>query len=149
MKRTLSSSVQPSAVAFAIILLRLVAVRGAAYRRSILGVRGRKEQAAACALRSRYPCRLCTVNWPQLLFALALLIIGGVYIASNAVIFWLSVVRKEHAPAVVPIVGGPIAAAGIALLPFPGSWKWAWVPLVVDWGGFPLFVLAWYERRPR
>ena len=76
-----------------------------------------------------------SMNWPQLIFALALLVIGGVFIAFNAMIFWLTVVRKKHAPAVAPIVGGPIAAVGIALLPLAGSWKLAWVPLVVDWGG--------------
>ncbi len=87
------------------------------------------------------------MNWPQLIFALALLGIGGVFIAFNATIFWLTVVRKEHAPAAAPIVGGLIAAIGIASLPLAGSWKWAWVPLVVDWGGLPLFIFAWYETR--
>ena len=87
--------------------------------------------------------------WPQLLFALALLAVGGVCIAFNAMIFWLTVVRKEHAPAVAPIVGGPIAAVGIALLPLAESWKWAWVPLVVDWGGLPHYLFIWYENRSR
>ncbi len=85
---------------------------------------------------------------PQLLFALVLLVIGGVLVAFNAMIFWITVVQKEDAPAVAPIVGGPIAAVGIALLPLAGSWKWAWVALVVDWGGLPLFFL-WYQSRSR
>ncbi len=87
---------------------------------------------------------------PQLMFALTLLVIGGACVAFNATIFYVAVVRKERAASsVMPIVGGPIAAVGIALLPFPGSWKWAWVPLVLDWGGLPIFLSAWYEKRTR
>ena len=55
------------------------------------------------------------MDWLQLLFATVLLIIGGVFIAYNALIFWLTVVQKEHAPSVAPIVGGVIAAIGAAL----------------------------------
>jgi len=50
------------------------------------------------------------VNWARLIFAVALLIIVGGFIAYNAMVFWLTVVRKEHAPSVAPIVGGDIAA---------------------------------------
>lgn len=87
------------------------------------------------------------MNWPQLIFAVALLLIGGGLIAYNAVIFWLTVVRKEDAPSVAPLFGGIIAAAGVAVLPFAGSWHWAWIPLVIDWGGFRIFLSHWRSRR--
>ena len=80
--------------------------------------------------------------WPQLIFSAVLLVIGGVMIAFNAVVFWCTVIRKGHASSVLPIFGGVIAAAGIATLPVPESWKWAWVPLVTDWGGLPIFLTA-------
>ena len=86
------------------------------------------------------------MNWPQLIFAVVLLAIGGTFIAYNAVIFWLTVVRKEGAPSVAPIVGGVIAAVGVAALPIAGSWQWAWVPLVIDWGGFRIFLSHWFSR---
>ena len=89
------------------------------------------------------------VVWPQLTAAVTLLVTGGAFIAFNAMVFWESVVRKEHAPAVAPIFGGVLAAAGVALLPLPGTWQWAWVPLAVDWGGFPLLVVSWYEHRSK
>lgn len=89
------------------------------------------------------------MDWPQLIFAVALLIIGGGFIAYNAMIFWLTVVRKEHAPSVAPIVGGVIAAVGIAVLPVTGSWQWAWVPLVIDWGGFRIFLSHWLSKRAK
>jgi len=89
------------------------------------------------------------VNWVQLVFAVALLLVGGVLIAYNAMIFWLTVVRKEEAPKVAPIVGGVIAAAGIVALPVDGSWTWAWVPLLIDWGGLRIFVSHWMSRRAK
>jgi hypothetical protein len=61
------------------------------------------------------------MNWPQLIFAIALLVIGGAFIAYNALVFWLTAVRKEDATSVAPIVGGVIAAAGVAALQVAGS----------------------------
>jgi hypothetical protein len=89
------------------------------------------------------------VNWPQLIFAVVLLLIGGGFIAYNAMIFWLSVVRKDDAPSVAPIVGGIIAAAGVVALPVAGTWQWAWVPLLIDWGGFRIFLSHWFSRRAK
>jgi hypothetical protein len=89
------------------------------------------------------------VVWPQPTAAITLLVAGGAFIAFNAMIFWETVVRKEHAPSVAPIFGGVLGAAGVALLPFPETWKWAWVPLVLDWGGLPLLIVAWYQRRAK
>jgi len=80
------------------------------------------------------------MNYIQLIFAISALIIGGIFIAYNAVIFWLTVVKKEDGPSVAPLLGGIIAAAGVIALPVSSSWLWAWVPLIIDWGGFRIFV---------
>jgi hypothetical protein len=88
------------------------------------------------------------VFWPQTTFATTLLIVGGVFIAFNAMIFWVTMVRMEEASSVAPIIGGIIAAGGVMLLPLSGSWKWVWIPLVIDWGGIPM-LLAWYAKRFR
>ena len=87
------------------------------------------------------------MNWPRLIFAVALLVIGGALITYNAMVFWLTVVRKDHAPSVAPIFGGVIAAIGVAVLPVTSSWMWAWIPLVIDWGGFRIFVAHWLSGR--
>lgn len=87
------------------------------------------------------------VTWPQITLAVTLLITGSVFIAFNAMIFWLTVVCKEQASSVAPILGGIIAATGIAILPVNESWKWLWVPLVLDWGGLPLFLIGCYSKR--
>ena len=89
------------------------------------------------------------LNWPQLIFSVALMLVGGVFIAYNAMIFWLTVVLKGDAPGVAPIFGGVIAAAGIVALPVTGSWQWAWIPLVIDWGGFRIFLSHWFSRRAK
>lgn len=86
---------------------------------------------------------------PQSTFAVTLLAVGGTMITFNAMVFWLTVVRRDHAPSVAPIFGGVIAAAGVALLPLAGSWQWAWVPLMIDWGGLPRFLAALYKELPR
>ena len=83
---------------------------------------------------------------PQFTFAVTLLIIGGCLIAYNARVFWLTVVRQDYAPSVAPIFGGVIAATGIVALPVPGSWQWAWIPLVIDWGGFRIFLAHWNAK---
>ncbi len=89
------------------------------------------------------------VIWPQLTFAVTLLVIGGVFIAFNAMVFWLTMVSKEHAPSVAPLLGGIMAAVGIAVLPIEASWRWAWVPLLIDWGGLPGFLAALFKELPR
>lgn len=87
--------------------------------------------------------------WGQLTLALTLIAIGGAFIAVNAAIFWITIVRKERFSSVVPIFGGLLAAAGIALLPIAGSWKWAWIPLAIDWGGLPHYLAAvWFKELP-
>jgi hypothetical protein len=87
--------------------------------------------------------------WPRPTFAATLLIIGGVMLAYNAMIFWAEVVRGRDASSVVPVFGGIVAAAGVALLPIAGSWHWAWVPLLLDWGGMPRLLAAMFGRSSR
>jgi len=87
------------------------------------------------------------VIWPQITFAITLLIIGSAFIAYNGLIFWLTIVRKEEASSIAPIFGGIFAAIGIAILPISESWKFSWIPLVIDWGGIPFFLSGWYSTR--
>jgi len=86
------------------------------------------------------------IIWPRMTVATTLLIIGGVFVAFNAMLFWLAVVKKEFAPAVAPIIGGMVAAAGVACLPIEESWTWAWIPLLIDWGGLPNAVQLFFRQ---
>jgi hypothetical protein len=89
------------------------------------------------------------ILWPRLVVAITLLGIGAVFIAYNAWIFWIEIVCKDQGSSVVPIFGGILAGIGIAVLPVAGSWKWAWLPLLIDWGGLGMLYAVWKERRAR
>jgi len=85
------------------------------------------------------------VDWGRLIFSLALLVGGSFAIVVNGWIFWETVIKNQPAPSPVPIVGGIIAAVGIAILPLSGAWMWAWIPIVIDWGGLPAILVAWRQ----
>lgn len=49
-------------------------------------------------------------------------------------------------PSITPFVGGVSGAVGVILLPVAGSWKYAWIPLLCDYGCFlytALFLYCW------
>ncbi len=64
---------------------------------------------------------------------------------------WLAVfvLRPQLVFAITSLFGGMIAAAGVARLPLPGASKWAWIPLVIDWGGLPMLLAAWLTERQK
>ncbi len=62
-------------------------------------------------------------------------------------VFYLTVIQKEDSPSVAPLFGGVIAAVGMLALPVAGIWMWAWIPLVIDWGGFRIFLAHWWSER--
>lgn len=86
------------------------------------------------------------VTWPRPTAAVTLLGIGGGMIVYNALVFRDTVVRGGDAPSVLPLFGGIIAAAGVVVLPVQGAWMWAWLPLLIDWGGLPMLMMALYQR---
>jgi hypothetical protein len=81
----------------------------------------------------------------RLVFSLVLALGGSFVVVVNGWIFWETIIRKRRAPSPVPIVGGIFAAVGIALFPWNGTWMWAWIPIVVDWGGLPAILVAWRQ----
>lgn len=90
---------------------------------------------------------VATVAWlivfvfqPRLTLAVTLLLIGSAFIAFNAMILVGRIRGHVDGPSVAPIFGGVIAGIGVAMLPLSGAWHWAWVPLLLDWGGAPMFI---------
>ena len=79
---------------------------------------------------------------PRLTLAVTLLFIGGAFMLFNASVFVRSVFGRGEGPSVAPIFGGVFAAIGVALLPIDGAWYWAWIPLFLDWGGLPMFLVG-------
>lgn len=82
------------------------------------------------------------VYQPRFTFAVTLLLVGSVFIVFNAVILFGRVRGNDAGPSVAPVFGGLFAAAGVALLPIDGAWHWAWIPLLLDWGGLPMFLFG-------
>jgi len=77
-----------------------------------------------------------------------LMILGGFVTIMNwgVVLQWLW--RKKHS-SWIPVVGGGLAAAGAATLPYsPVNALW-WVPLFADWGCMPglAYTIACYGWR--
>lgn len=86
--------------------------------------------------------------WLRLTLSSLLLVLGGLCILGNAWIGWRTIVRRAPAPSPIPLVGGVLAAAGVALLPFPRSWMWSGAPFLLDLGGAPGLLLPWKRAHP-
>ncbi len=61
---------------------------------------------------------------------------------SNARLAFASLVLKKRSPSWIPIVGGVIGAIGVAVLPVENSWRFLWIPFLLDWGSLPGIVHA-------
>jgi hypothetical protein len=75
------------------------------------------------------------------------LITFAVYMAvmNWAVFFNNHILRKKWTSA-VPLIGGLVGAIGIVLLPACGSWKYAWLPFILDWGSIPVIVVYLFSK---
>jgi hypothetical protein len=63
------------------------------------------------------------ISWPRVTGSVTLLASGVTLMVYNATIFRARIVNNDDAPAVAPVFGGILAAAGIAILPVEGIWK--------------------------
>jgi hypothetical protein len=72
----------------------------------------------------------------------------------NAQVFYKLYIRKEHAPSWIPLLGGILGVFALLLIPLNIAHKLSWLPLVLDLGclpGFLLTVIVYIHRivRPR
>lgn len=80
----------------------------------------------------------------------ALLLFAGYAIVMNWAVFTNNYILKKKWSSAVPLVGGATGAIGLICLPLEGLWKFAWIPLVLDWGSIPVIVVSlicYIERR--
>lgn len=52
--------------------------------------------------------------------------LGLFLVAGNLWLFVQGVILRKRTGSPVPIVGGPLAFAGLILMPLPGASDWAW-----------------------
>ncbi len=82
-----------------------------------------------------------TLRYAGSALLLALFTIGAI---QNWWVFWSTVITKKTTASAVPFLVGLLGCGGVLLLPIDGSWKLAWLPLVLDWGSLPAHVDGLY-----
>ena len=88
------------------------------------------------------------VFWPRITLGATFIIVGLIPLAYNAMVFWETVITRGSGPSAVPLVGGVAVGMGMLLLPIENAWHWAWIPLLLDWGGLPV-MMAWMIKEIR
>ena len=90
---------------------------------------------------------IVTVRW---IVAIAFLLISLSIVVGNWGIFVNNYILRKQWSSAIPFLGGIVGAVGVALLPIAGIWKFAWLPLVLDWGSIPVVVVSLFlaARRP-
>ncbi len=69
-----------------------------------------------------------------------LLLIGAFFAVGNLITLVMLIAYKGST-SFAPLFGGLFGVLGLLIVPIQGRFPWLWVPLVVDWGSFPMF--AW------
>lgn len=73
--------------------------------------------------------------------SLILIGVGGYVVVMNWLVVFQWLITKKHS-SWTPLVGGVIAAFGVALIPSDAASRYWWLPLVLDWGSIPGLVHA-------
>jgi hypothetical protein len=67
----------------------------------------------------------------------------GIYISiMNWAVFFNNYLFRKKWTSAIPLIGGLSAALGLICLPINGSWKYFWVPLLIDWGSIPVIIAS-------
>ena len=75
---------------------------------------------------------------------------GAFLTVINGGIFIQGAVLRQPTPSWVPLLGGASGLIALLLCPLPGTTRWWWVPLLVDYGCLPgALHTAWYYWRHR
>lgn len=74
-------------------------------------------------------------------------VFGAYMIVMNGLVFANNHILKRKWTSAVPLVGGVAGMIGLICLPVEGLWKYCWVPLLIDWGSFPVMVVALTTRK--
>ena len=85
------------------------------------------------------------VQWVLFLAASALFLVGAVF---NGMIGWRTWIRDESdGPSVAPLLFGLVGIVAVLLAPFgelSDRWAWIWLPLLLDYGTGPYFLMVAY-----
>ena len=82
------------------------------------------------------------MNVVLLILAVVLLAFGSYVIVVNWYVFIQNHIVKKKWSSCITLLGGGAASVGLLLLPIEGIAKFAWLPLVFDWGSFPVIIVS-------
>ncbi len=71
-----------------------------------------------------------------------LLLFGSYMAIMNWAVFVNNYVLKKQWTSAVPLIGGVAGAVGVLSLPIDGTWRYSWIPLLLDWGSIPVIMVS-------
>ena len=71
----------------------------------------------------------------------------GVLISLGNWVTLIGIIVTKGSSSFIPFIGGVLAAIGMLILPIEDIWKWAWIPLVADFGTTPMWLWALCAKR--
>lgn len=90
------------------------------------------------------------------IFAILLLVFSIYLILMNWVVFSNNYIFKKKWSSAIPLFGGIAGMLGIILYPISGSYKYSWIPLLLDWGSIPIIfvslvfsIIKFYRDKPK
>jgi hypothetical protein len=82
------------------------------------------------------------MNVALLILALAFLAFGSYVTIVNWCVFVQNHIIKKKWSSCITLLGGGTLSIGLLLLPVDGVARFAWLPLVLDWGSLPVIVAS-------
>ncbi len=77
-------------------------------------------------------------------------LLGALITLLNGGVFVQGAILRQDTPSWVPLLGGLALTVALLLCPLPGTGRWWWLPLLLDYGCVPGFAhTAWYYWRHR
>ncbi len=61
-------------------------------------------------------------------------------------VFYENFIKKNTTISAVPLLGGIVGVVGLWLMPIGVDNKWLFLPLIVEWGSFPLIITFGVSR---
>ncbi len=82
------------------------------------------------------------MNITRWVISVVILMFGIYMVAMNWAVFANNHILKKKWTSAVPLVGGMALAIGLLCIPIRSMWKYAWIPLFLDWGSFPVILTS-------
>lgn len=77
----------------------------------------------------------------------SLLIALSIYlVVMNGMVFLNNYVFKKKWVSAIPIIGGISGAVGLTLVPIHDIWRFAFIPLIIDWGCLPVVLVSLFLK---